>query len=566
MDIKWDSNKDYQIDAVNSIINIFIGVNSIDNHFSIPESNSLDYGIGNFMDISKEHIIENVKFVQDYNKLNYTNNFDKLDFDIQIDGQKGKIYVYLRTIFELNKHYGFKKFIIVILNKSQLDFVCNIIEDTKEHFNELYNPIYYDSFCYNSSNSELVRNFVVSDNVQIMIMTLDSFNSNNTVINNENDNFGENKPIDVIAKTNPIVIFDKSENNISNNAEKSIEILNPLFTLNYFSKSTNIHNLIYKYPNSKNVNKMYNRTYSEKQLITYSSEPILIQMDSVLDEIRKGKTRKEASEVTGIPLTKIVNWIIEGRNHYDKDKTYFYNELIKIEQNKNNKKLYCVNCRKTFENNEYKFCPLCSRKLFDVTRLVENEFYLYCSNCGKEFNNNFKFCPYCGKTLKKESKFKIDFEKGIVKAKWNNRYVSEYLINIYEEQMIMADPPIVGFFEVFRVKDKWDLKFKKDSKNLSKKHSKLTFNQVKSLQQFLNLYVYMGYKFNEKCMFMDDNLIITTFSKECAKFYSDGMMNLEELLTVFKKNQVIMDFIQVKKGKNQLFYILDKSIKNRYGD
>lgn len=565
MNIKWDSNIDYQVEAVNSVINIFMGLNSMNNHFTLPGYISLDQGIGNLMDMPKEYILENLKFVQEYNKLNYTNNFDELSFDIQIDRRKGKIYVYLRTIFELNKHYGFTKFIIVVLNKSQLNFVYNIIEDTKEHFEELYDSINYNSFCYDSSDLELVRNFAVSDNIQIMIMTLDSFNSKNNIINNENDKFGGNKPIDFISKTNPVVIFDKSQSNISNIAEKSIETLNPLFTLNYFSKSNNFHNLIYKYPNPKNVKKMQDGAYFEKQNVTQSVEPILKQMNSVLDEIRKGKTRKEASEITGIPLTKIVNWIIEGRNRYDKDKTYFYNELIKIEQNKNNKKLYCVNCRKTFANETYKFCPLCSMELLDVTRLLENEFYLYCSNCGKEFNNDFKFCPYCGKTLKKESKFKIDFEKGIVKAKWNNKYVSEYLIKIYEERNIMADPPLVGFFEVFRAKDKWDLKFKEDSKNLSKKHTKLTFNQVKSLEQFINLYVYMGYEFNEKCRFMDDNLIINTFSKECAEFYINGM-NLDELLEVFRKNEIILDFIQIKSGKNQLFYVLDKSIKNKYRD
>lgn len=565
MKIQWDSNRDYQKDAVNSVIDLFIGAGPLVKHFVIPGHIILDHGIGNLMDLSKEHIFENVKYVQAYNNLNYSTNLENLNFDIQINGLKGKIYVYLRTIFELNKHYEFTKFIIVVLNKNQLNIVYNILEDTKEHFKELYDNVYYSSFCYDSSKLEQVRNYAVDSNIQIMVMTLDSFNSRNNIINNENVKFGGNKPIEVISETNPIVIFDKSQSDVNNNVEDSISNLNPLFTLNYFSKSKTIHNLIFKYPNSKRITKNSNVSYSNKQNNNTSSKPLLKQMDSVLEEIRNGKSRKEASDITGIPLKKIVNWIIEGRNHYDKDKTYFYNELIKIEQNKNNKKLYCLNCRKTFENEKYNYCPICSSKLIDVDNLVKNEFYLYCSNCSKEFKNDFKFCPYCGKTLKKDFKFKIDFDKGIIKAKWNNNYVSEYLIDIYEEHMIKADPPIVDFFRVFGVKDKWDSKFKKDSKNLSKKYSKLTFKQVKSLEQFSNMYLFRGYEFNEKCMFMDDNLIIKIFSNECVEFYKNGM-NLVELLQIFRKNNIILDFIQVKNGKNQLFYVLDKSIKNRFGD
>ena len=568
MKFQIDSIKQYQMDAVNSVIDLFIGENISNSFFSVKRNIiDCDYGgFGNFMDLSKEDILKNINYVQAYNKLNYTTDLDKLEFDIQIDNQIDKIYVYLRTIFELNKHYAFTKFILVVLNKPQLDQVSNIIENTKEHFKNLYDNVIYDCFVYDSSKLEQVRNFVESDIIQIMILTLNSFNSKKNIFNNENNRFRGNKPIDVIAKYNPIVIFDNYPNNIGKKAKKFISNLNPLFTLNYFSKSENIHNLIYKYPNSRGGVEKNHLANFKKKVKDSSSEPILKQMNSVLEEIRKGKSRKEASDITGIPLKKIVNWIIEGRNHYDKDKTYFYNELIKIEQNKNKKQLYCLNCRKTFENEEYKFCPICSSRLFDIENLVKNEFNLYCYDCGKKFDKEFKYCPYCGKLLKKESKFKLDFEKGIIKSKWNNKYVSEYLIKIYEEQMIKADPPIIGFFDVFRVKDKWDLKFKKDSKNFSKKHSKLTFNQVKSLEQFINLYEYNGYKFNEKCMFMDDNLIINTFSNEYDEFNTMGEMNLEELLIVFRKNNIILDFIQVKKGKNKLFYILDKSIKSRYQD
>lgn len=567
----------YKKEAVNSVVDLFIGENSVSYYFSISGQLGYSYGIGNGISLSNDDILENVRYVQAYNKLDSTDNLDELNFDIQFGyNQADKIYVYLRTIFELNKHYGFTKFVIVVLNKLQSNHVYEFIENSKTNFNELYDNLYFDYFIYDSSNLEDVRDFALNSNLQIMILNMNNFNSKNNVIYKEMDKFNGLKPIEFIAKTNPFVIYDKSQNQISNNCEDAISNLNPICTLNYFSKSQNINNLIYKFEESNLIeNQKTDLKLKEvKDAVIISPNSILKEMDSVLDEIRKGHSRKEAAQITGVPLKRIVNWIIEGRNHYDENKTYFYNELIKIEQNKNNNLLYCRICDKTYENKEYKYCPICSAKLMDISEILSivtdavkfyNKIYMHCSNCNKRFQEDFKFCPYCGKSLKKQSVFEIDLKNFVVRAKWNNNLISESFINIYNRSRIMSDPPEIDFFRAFNVKDEWDLRLKNDSINLSKKPSNLTFNQVKELESLVNLHRYMGYELNDNCKFMDVELIKKTYSKEFGEFYKSGMP-FKILLEIFRKNGIIKDFILVKKGKYELFYVLDISIKSRYGD
>jgi len=168
----------------------------------------------------------------------------------------GKTYVYLRTIFELNKNYGFCKFIIVVPSIAIKEGVYKSLQMTEEHFNVLYDNTPYDYFIYDSQKLEQVRNFAVSNNIQIMIINIDAFRKSFTdpskerkanIIHRENDKLNGMRPIELIQETNPIVIIDEPQSTSkTSKAKEAIASLNPLCTLQYSATHLEKNHLLYK--------------------------------------------------------------------------------------------------------------------------------------------------------------------------------------------------------------------------------------------------------------------------------------------------------------------------------
>jgi type III restriction enzyme len=264
MKLKFDSNLDYQNEAINAVVDLFEGQNSLLSYFTVTGQLPLDKttsGVGNKIDISNDDILTNLKKIQTNNRLAPNESLKSLDFNIEMETGTGKTYVYLKTIFELNKKYNFKKFIVVVPSIAIKEGVYKSVEITKEHFMGLYENIPYDAFIYDSSKLELVRNFAVSSEIQIMIINIDAFNrsftknaldenqkmSNANIIHRENDKLNGWKPIELIQETNPIVIIDEPQSVVGTSKSKdAIASLNPLCTLQYSATHKEIHNLIYK--------------------------------------------------------------------------------------------------------------------------------------------------------------------------------------------------------------------------------------------------------------------------------------------------------------------------------
>ena len=168
----------------------------------------------------------------------------------------GKTYVYLRTIFELHKNYGFSKFIVVVPSIAIKEGVKKSLEITKEHFKELYDNVIYDYFVYDSSKLEQVRSFAVSDNIQIMVINIDAFRKSfedpekenkANIIHRANDKLNGMKPIELIHETNPFVIIDEPQS-VDNTpkSKEAIKSLNPMCALRYSATHVTKHNLVYK--------------------------------------------------------------------------------------------------------------------------------------------------------------------------------------------------------------------------------------------------------------------------------------------------------------------------------
>lgn len=185
------------------------------------------------------------------------------EFSVEMETGTGKTYVYLRTIFELNKVYGFKKFIIVVPSVAIREGVLKSIDMTKEHFQTLYEKVPFDHFVYDSKRLGKVRQFASSNQVQIMIINIDSFRKDVAdkdisemtedelkklnVINRENDRMSGRKPIEFIQAANPIVIIDEPQSvDNTEKARRAIANLNPMVTLRYSATHRNPYNLLYK--------------------------------------------------------------------------------------------------------------------------------------------------------------------------------------------------------------------------------------------------------------------------------------------------------------------------------
>ena len=150
----------------------------------------------------------------------------------------GKTYVYLRTIFELSRRYGFQKFIIVVPSVAIREGVLKNIEITAEHFRALYNNLPFEHFVYDAKKVNRLRQFAVSNTLQILIINIDAFRKNFTgtedeqksnVIYKESDKLSGRQPIEFVQAARPIVIIDEPQSvDSTEKAQEAIRALNPL--------------------------------------------------------------------------------------------------------------------------------------------------------------------------------------------------------------------------------------------------------------------------------------------------------------------------------------------------
>lgn len=252
MKIQFDSNQEYQLQAIKSVVDLFEGqpLNKGDFEFSLNSEDSglilTENGFGNKLLLSEEQILVNLKKVQSYNGILESDKLEGLNFSLEMETGTGKTYVYLRTIYELNKIYGFKKFVIVVPNIAIREGVLKNLYITNEHFQSLYEKVPVDFNVYESKKISLLRGFASRNNIQILVINIDSFAKDENIINKPNDRLNGKKPIEFIHSTNPIVIIDEPQNVETEIRKKAILNLNPLCTLRYSATHINLYNLIYR--------------------------------------------------------------------------------------------------------------------------------------------------------------------------------------------------------------------------------------------------------------------------------------------------------------------------------
>ena len=163
-----------------------------------------------------------------------------------MDTGTGKTYVYLRTIYELNKTYGFKKFIIVVPSIAIREGVLKNLQITHEHFQNFYNRVPLTYTVYGSRNVSALRGFALSNTIQVLVINIDSFAKDENIINKPNDKLTGKPPIEFIQYTNPIVIVDEPQNMETELRKQAIANLKPSCTLRYSATHRDVYNLVYK--------------------------------------------------------------------------------------------------------------------------------------------------------------------------------------------------------------------------------------------------------------------------------------------------------------------------------
>ena len=275
MKLQFNQNLPHQKSAWEAVVSLFEGQESCSSPFTMPQLNipvqqgaenmiTMDYGnqaelgTANRLVLSEDELLNNLIKVQLKHGLKPAKsiNKDDLHYTVEMETGTGKTYVYLRSIYELNQAYGMTKFIIVVPSIAIKEGVKKSIEITREHLSNIYKETQVDAFIYDSGNLEQVRNFAESSHIQIMVINIDAFRKSFTdpdketatnIIHRANDRLEGMRPIELIAKTNPVVIIDEPQSvDTTAKSAEAIKSLNPLFTLRYSATHRDKHLPIYK--------------------------------------------------------------------------------------------------------------------------------------------------------------------------------------------------------------------------------------------------------------------------------------------------------------------------------
>lgn len=209
------------------------------------------------VELSDEQLLKNIQTLQSQNNIKLSSSLIKdlgrTSLDIEMETGTGKTYVYIKTMFELNKRYGWSKFIVVVPSIAIREGVKKTFEITTDHFMEYYGKK-ARFFVYNSSNLNQLDNFSSSAGINVMIINTQAFASSlkedgrskeARIIYSKRDEFGSRRPIDVIKANRPIIILDEPQKMGGDVTQKALKNFNPLFSLNYSATHAKQHNLIY---------------------------------------------------------------------------------------------------------------------------------------------------------------------------------------------------------------------------------------------------------------------------------------------------------------------------------
>lgn len=332
----------YQNDAVNSVINCFLGETKgnrrdlLARYTKVYDEGTLlerkeDVEVISFgnhaITLSETDIRNNIRNVQRQNDINYTDNAGITDYTIEMETGTGKTFTYIQTMYELNKEYNWSKFIVMVPSIAIREGVEKSFKITEDYFQEKYHKkIRY--FVYNSSNSSNIANinsYASDDSIWVMIINYQAFNaksSANRKIYEELDELQSRRPIDVIKSVRPILIIDEPQK-FGDKTESLFSEFKPLFTIRYSAthKKDKEYNKIYRLDAIDAYNQKLVKKINVKgiEVLNNKSESTYLFLDSVDISSKHDPVAKIEIEVkTSTGVTRKLMKIKAGDRLYDK--------------------------------------------------------------------------------------------------------------------------------------------------------------------------------------------------------------------------------------------------------
>lgn len=325
MKLHFESELDYQQAAIAAVCDLFRGQEICRTEFTVTRDSvgrrqlrtdlsRTDLGIGNRLTLLDDELLKNLRDIQLRNGLRPADELESGDFTVEMETGTGKTYVYLRTVFELNKRYGFTKFVIVVPSVAIREGVHKSLEMMNEHFRALYANTPFEYFVYDSSKLGQVRNFATSPQIQVMIVTVGAINKKD--VNNlykDSEKTGGEKPIDLIQATRPILIVDEPQSvtgGLQGQGTKALDAMKPLCTLRYSATHVDQHHMVYRLDAvdayeqklvkqievaAANVDGGYNKAYV--RLLSVSNKRGVISAKIEVDELKGGSVRRSEKTV-----------------------------------------------------------------------------------------------------------------------------------------------------------------------------------------------------------------------------------------------------------------------------
>ena len=361
----------YQTDAVEQTVNVFAGQPSKTNAQYRRDIGKIEAGKivfeedymgwkNNDVELNDRQLLENIHKQQNTGNIPQSKTLSKPDglgacsLDIEMETGTGKTYVYIKTMFEMNKRYGWSKFIVVVPSIAIREGVYKSFTMLDDHFMEQYGKK-ARYFIYNSSNLTALDAFSSDASINVMIINTQAFNSsfkegaNNKearIIYSKRDDFQSRRPIDVIAANRPIIIMDEPQKMEGQATQKALKNFKPLFVLNYSATHKTSHNCIYALDaydayRQKLVKKIQVKGITVQNLLGAQA---YIYFDSILLSPSKAPEVKLEIEVKGASGTRRqIMKFSQGDSLFDASKLAAYKNFVITNIDANTNTVYFLN-------------------------------------------------------------------------------------------------------------------------------------------------------------------------------------------------------------------------------
>lgn len=325
----------FQEEAAKAVVDVFAGQPYLRPSYKMDRgayqqtlTEDEDYtGWGNhrlIQELSDELILSNIRKIQRAQQIAPSTKLEgRYNLSIEMETGVGKTYTYIKTMYELNKAYGWSKFIVVVPSIAIREGVYKSFQITQEHFAEDYGKK-IRFFIYNSARLTEIDRFASDSSIHVMIINSQAFNAKGKDarrIYMKLDEFRSRRPIDIIAKTNPILIIDEPQSVEGKQTKESLKQFNPLLTLRYSAthKKDSIYNMIYRL----DAMEAYNKRLVKKIAVKGITESGRSDTDSYvyLEAINLSKAAPRATlqfNCEGAKgIRKITRVVSEGYNLYE---------------------------------------------------------------------------------------------------------------------------------------------------------------------------------------------------------------------------------------------------------